>query len=213
MEKDTLYIALEQSILVGSRKVHIGDISTIYCRDRDISHAVEKTEILTLPGDEENQVVITAMKLIQIISKNYPHIHVEAIGSSETIVYYKNLRSTTKGKGKVKAIFLMLIAFFGTAYSIMAYNQDVSSDELLENLYLLFTGTQATTTSTGYILGVVTYAIGLCIGMIVFFNHGINRKNTDDPTPLQVQMRLYEQEVNQCIIIDNAREHKTIDAD
>ncbi len=213
MEKDTIYISLEQSILVGSRKIHVGDIATIYCRDKDISHSVDEMEIITIPSEEESQVVITAMKLIQIISNKHPGIHVETIGSPETIVYYKNMRSSTKAKGKLKAIFLMFIAFFGTAYSIMAYNQDVASRELLANLYTLFTGTEATKDTIGYIIGVVTYSLGLCIGMIVFFNHGINRKTTDDPTPLQVQMRLYEQEVNQCIIIDSSREHKTLDAD
>ncbi|MBO5426460.1 MAG: stage V sporulation protein AA [Lachnospiraceae bacterium] len=213
MEKDTIYISLEQSILVGSRKIHIGDIATIYCRNQEIAHSVRKLEITTFPAEEESQVVITAMKLIEIISKNHPEIHIEVMGNPETIVYYKNLRQGTKTKGKIKAIFLMLIAFFGTAYSIMAYNQDVASTELLSNLYTLFTGSNKTDSSIGYIVGVVTYSIGLCIGMIVFFNHGINRKTTDDPTPLQVQMRLYEQEVNQCIIIDSSREHKTIDAD
>lgn len=213
MEKDTIYISLEQSILVGSRKIHIGDIATIYCPKQDVSHSVEKLEITTFPAEEESQVVITAMKLVEIISKKHPEIHIETIGCPETIVYYKNLRQGTKAKGKAKAIFLMFIAFFGTAYSIMAYNQDVASTELLSNLYTLFTGSNKTDSSIGYIVGVVTYSIGLCIGMIVFFNHGINRKTTDDPTPLQVQMRLYEQEVNQCIIIDSSREHKTIDAD
>ena len=57
------------------------------------------------------------------------------------------------------------------------------------------------------------YSIGLCVGMITFFNHGINQKDTDDPTPLQVQMRLYEQNVNQSIILDSERNNKTIDAD
>ena len=49
--------------------------------------------------------------------------------------------------------------------------------------------------------------------MITFFNHGINHKNTDDPTPLQVQMRLYEQNVNQSIIIDSGRNKDTLDVD
>ena len=49
--------------------------------------------------------------------------------------------------------------------------------------------------------------------MIIFFNHGINNKDTDDPTPLQVQMRLYEQNVNQAIIIDSDRNRETIDVD
>ena len=47
--------------------------------------------------------------------------------------------------------------------------------------------------------------------MIVFFNHGINHKKTDDPTPLQVQMRLYEEDVNKTIIMNSSRNGNTID--
>ena len=213
MENLTLYIALEQSTLVNAKKVHIGDIATIFCRNKEISHQVSNMEILVMPDGEQNQIVITAMKLVQLISVKFENLHVENVGSPEIIVYYKNLKDGSKTKSKIKAIFLMLIAFFGTGYSIMSYNGDVGTSELLDELYELFTGKQAMTETLGPALGIIGYSVGLTIGMIVFFNHGINRKKTDDPTPLQVQMRLYEQEVNKCIILDSGRENKTIDAD
>ena len=213
MEKITLYFALEQSTLVAARKVHIGDIATIYCRNMDIYHKISKSEILTMPDKEQSQIVITAMKLISLISGEFEKIHVESRGSPETIVYYKNLKAGTKAKGKLKALFLILIAFLGTAYSIMSYNGDVGTADLLSNIYNIFTGKEGDIGDIGYAAGVFAYSIGLTLGMIIFFNHGINKCNTDDPTPLQVQMRLYEQDVNNCIILDSNREKKTIDAD
>ena len=72
----------------------------------------------------------------------------------------------------------------------MSYNGDVDAVTLLNDLYILFTGDRNGST-VGQILGIVAYSLGLCAGMIIFFNHGINKKSTDDPTPLQVQMRLY----------------------
>jgi len=114
-------------------------------------------------------------------------------------------------KQKLKICLLMLIAFFGTAFSIMSYNQDSGTLGLLESLYTLFTGDSPDTLTSGLALGIGAYCIGLTLGMIIFFNHGINRKLTDDPTPLQVQMRLYEQDVNKCIVIDSTRNKKTLD--
>ena len=95
----------------------------------------------------------------------------------------------------------------------MSYNGDVGSKELLEKLYTLFTGNPSKENPKGLSLGIIMYSVGLCIGMIIFFNRGINKKNADDPTPLQVQMRLYEQDVNQSIIIDSGRNKETIDVD
>ncbi|MDE6023939.1 MAG: stage V sporulation protein AA [Lachnospiraceae bacterium] len=211
MENKTLYISLEQSTLVPSRQVHIGDIATIFCSDPDISHTVEKMLITVLTNTEQDQIVISAMKLIEIISKDFKELNVVNIGCPETIVYYRNLKPVSSFNGKAKSILLMVLAFFGTAYSIMSYNCDVGSIELLNNLYTLFTKETAESLPLGLNLGIVAYSVGLCIGMITFFNHGINTKSTDDPTPLQVQMRLYEQDVNTCIIVDSSRKNETLD--
>ena len=115
--------------------------------------------------------------------------------------------------GKIKAGALMLLAFLGTAFSIMSYNGDAGISDLMEDLYVMFTGNTPVPGDIGPVMGIVSYSIGLCVGMIIFFNHGINKNKTDDPTPLQVQMRLYEQDVNKCIVVDSSRKDKTIDVD
>lgn len=206
-----LYLSLEQSTLVTSRKVNIGDIAKLFCTDLDITNGVSKINVFTLPNKENCQQVVTAMKLIELINTTYKDIQIEIVGDTETIIYYKNPVSTRKITEKLKALVLMIFAFFGTGYSIMSYNGDVGTRNLIENLYSLFTGSDSSGNTKGLSLGIVMYSVGLCIGMITFFNHGINHNYEDDPTPLQVQMRLYEQNVNQSIIIDSGRNKDTID--
>ena len=211
MKENTLYIALEQSVLVDSPSVTIDDISTIFCRDKIIDKRVRELQVTHLPGNTKSQVVVTVMKLIELINNEFENLTIETIGNSETIIYYDSGRKKSTLKQKVKVGFLMLIAFFGTAFSIMSYNQDSGTYGLLEKLYTTFTGDTSNTITTAFALGIICYCIGLALGMIVFFNRGINKKLTDDPTPLQVQMRLYEQDVNKCIVIDSTRHKKTID--
>ncbi len=213
METKTLYLSLEQSILVSSRKVNISDIAKLFCTDKDIYHKVSKLLVFTFPNTEEGQQVVTSMKLIELINVEFKDLIIIPIGSPETIVYYKNPVPIRKLSEKIKAIILALFAFFGTGFSIMSYNGDVGSKDLLANIYKLFTNESVDQNSKGLSLGIVMYSVGLCVGMITFFNHGINHKDTDDPTPLQVQMRLYEQNVNQSIILDSERNNKTIDVD
>ncbi|MDE7210401.1 MAG: stage V sporulation protein AA, partial [Lachnospiraceae bacterium] len=55
------------------------------------------------------------------------------------------------------------------------------------------------------------YCIGLPSGIIIFFNHFSHLKMGSDPTPLQVQLRIYERDVNDAIIKTASREEKTID--
>ena len=65
--------------------------------------------------------------------------------------------------------------------------------------------------SDGFTILEVTYSIGLAIGIIVFFNHIGGRRITKDPTPIEVEMRIYEDDVNNALVETADREGKTID--
>lgn len=102
----------------------------------------------------------------------------------------------------------MSCSFFGSAFTIMTFNADVSVDKVFDQFYRLVMGH---TKSGGSVLE-ISYSIGLPIGIIVFFNHFTRIKIDSDPTPLQVQLRLYEQDMNTTVIENASREGKTIDA-
>lgn len=123
------------------------------------------------------------------------------------------LKRRTQTNRKNKSRISDAARLFGTAYSIMSYNGDVGAIDLLQDLYQMFTGTQASATTAGYRFGILFYCVGLFFGMLLFFNHGLNHKKADDPTPLQVQMRLYERDVNDAIVVDSAREGTSLDVD
>ena len=57
----------------------------------------------------------------------------------------------------------------------------------------------------------ISYSIGLAIGIIVFFNHIGGRRITKDPTPIEVEMRIYEKDVNTALIETSNREGDTLD--
>ena len=109
----------------------------------------------------------------------------------------------------MKGILVGLLAFFGAAFSIMTFNTDVTTPELFDQIYLLFTGKEA----DGPGVLQAAYSIGLFLGIILFFNHGGKYRLTNDPSPLQVQMRQYEQGVNQTFIIDAERNEDSQDVD
>ena len=59
--------------------------------------------------------------------------------------------------------------------------------------------------SSGFTILEVSYSVGITIGILVFFNHFGKRRFSVDPTPMEVQMRLYEDDVNNTIIEDASR--------
>ena len=68
--------------------------------------------------------------------------------------------------------------------------------KLFGQLYLQFTGRE----SDGFTILELTYSVGLGLGILIFFNHFAGKKLTKDPTPMEVEMRLYEDEVDTTLI-------------
>lgn len=94
-----------------------------------------------------------------------------------------------------KVFAVCLVTFFGTAFSIMTFITDVDIPKLFDHIHQLFTGSG----ETGFSILEISYSIGMALGSIFFFNHFGKRKLTQDPTPMEVQMRTYENDVNDTI--------------
>ncbi len=65
--------------------------------------------------------------------------------------------------------------------------------------------------SDGFTIIELSYSVGLAFGILVFFNHFAKWKVTTDPTPLEVEMRLYEDNVSKTIIQNDGRREQGID--
>lgn len=204
-----IYIKLSESVLAENRKVTIKDVSKVICENPDIKYEVEKIELMTFSHVKQGQQVISSLDIIEEIQKRCKDCQIVNLGVPEVIVYYKTYDPSDRVKQILKFILVCLIAFLGAGFSIVSYNSDVNLVGQLDLLQNLFVGdSEAGSTIAG-----IAYSVGLLIGIIVFFNHGANKKFTDDPTPLQVQMRQYEQQVNQTIIVDAERKKDVRDAD
>ena len=105
-----------------------------------------------------------------------------------------------------KAVLVSLIIFFGAGFTIMTFNTDVSVGDVFSLFYKLVMGTEQT---KGSIME-ITYCVGIAIGILGFYNHFSARNERDDPTPLHLEMRNYEQEMNNAIIKNASREGKEI---
>ena len=104
-------------------------------------------------------------------------------------------------------VFVAAISFFGTGFTIMAFHNDISINKIFSHVHELVMGYA----SEGYSILEVSYSIGLAIGIILFFNHVGGRRITKDPTPIEVEMRVYETDVNKALIETADREGKSID--
>ena len=65
--------------------------------------------------------------------------------------------------------------------------------------------------SNGFTILEIMYSVGLVVGILIFFNHFGKKRFTVDPTPMEVQMRLYENDIQTTLVEDAARRKNEID--
>lgn len=206
MREGTIYIKAAQSTQVVNRKILLGDVLEIYSSNSRIVKEIGDIVLYTLKGDKNQKVIFSTMKIIQTIQKEYPDYLIENVGEPDFVVEYQMPIAPKKGADYVKLVLLSFIVFIGAAFTIMTFNTDVSVSDVFDNFYKLVTGSKK---HTGTIME-TAYCIGIFVGVLGFYNHFRGSKVHDDPTPIHMEMRNYEEEKNKAIINDADREGKTI---
>ena len=208
--EEILYIKINQNIPVSKKSITFKDIATLYCVNKRVVQTLEKEIFYTLPNDAPQKNLFTLAKVYEGIHKVYPNIVIENLGETDFVIDYEHPDKKEKSKALeyTKTVLVSIILFMGAAFTIMTFNEDVSVASVFDKVYELVMGSKK---SGGSIIE-ICYAIGLPIGILVFYNHFRRKKVKDDPTPIQVEMHTYEEQVNKALIAKASREGKTIDS-
>lgn len=206
MKSNTVYLKIGQNVQVVNKKILLQDIAEIFSADSNMVKEIGNIILYTVKGNKDETLVFSVIKVVSMIQKQYPDVTIQTIGEPEFIVEYKLPVPDKRWLEYTKLIFVALIVFFGSAFTIMTFNTDVSVGDVFNDFYYLVTGVHK---SDGSILE-IAYSIGIPIGILGFYNHFKSSKIHDDPTPLHMEMRTFEEDLNNTIITDSSREGKII---
>ena len=67
---DKVYISFQKSSEVSNRKITIGDIASVYCKDNSIQAKIKSLPIISVPETESRRYVVTAIKVFSVIEEN-----------------------------------------------------------------------------------------------------------------------------------------------
>lgn len=208
VESRDLYIKIEQNTIVRNKKVYLRDIAKMYCQsDPGLVKEAGDICVLTVDTQCDGVFVFSIMKIIDLIGRQIKNVSIVNLGEKDFVISYEVPKKKSMAKEYIKAVLVSLIIFFGSAFTIMTFNEDVSVGTVFNMVYRLFGAENI----GKYNIMEITYSIGLALGIIVFFNHFSKKSTTSDPTPLQIEMRKYEKDIDVAIIADANREGKTKD--
>lgn len=215
MKQETIYLKIEQNTLVHDHRVKLMDIAKMECTDESVLRQLKQKKVYSFPqekGEKKNKKqhqVFSILKIIELIHEDYPNADVQNMGEKDFVVEYDPTTKENKVAQNIKTAVMCVLIFFGSAFTIMAFNNDVSVGDVFEKFYMQVMGVE----SDGVTELEIFYCIGLPLGILAFFNHAGKKKLTPDPTPIQVQMRKYEKDVDTTFIEEAGRDGSTVDVD
>ncbi|KGX83163.1 stage V sporulation protein AA [Pontibacillus marinus] len=173
--------------------IKLGDIALVSAED-EIRKKLMNTELYEIKKEDRNIVIIDVFRVIHQLSQRYTNLEFQQVGPNQTII---NIQKPKKTSSMVFVTLIWLLLYIGAAMAIMNFHYDVSMEEVQQRLHYLLTGEEVK-----HPLWIqVPYSIGLGVGMILFFNHLFKKRINEEPSPLEVEMFKYQQDLDQYVIL------------
>lgn len=198
---DTLYIQTDMNILIKHPHVYLQDIARLSCSNSKVLNRLRVLPVANLNPDTPGRYTMSVMDLVDLIQKKEPDLDITPLGELSFILTYQPPGKPQMIFEILKVVFISLASFFGAAFSIMTFNTDADVGTLFKQIYQQVTGN----VSNGFTILEISYSIGLAAGVLFFFNHFGRKKFSADPTPMQMQMRQYEDNVNTTLLEESSR--------
>ncbi len=205
---ETVYLSFSKNIEVHTRRVSIGQAASVWCSDSHIAAKIKAMTLVNVPDVKSRRYVFSVMKVVELILKEFDNVEINNVGEPEFVISYKQDKESPMLLRIIKVAFVSAIVFCGGAFAIIAYGNDVDINSVLSAICNFATGDEKWLFALQ-----IAYCVGLGAGIIIFYNHLGRRRYEKDPTPLEVEMRLYEDDVNTAIINESSREGKEEDVD
>lgn len=208
MQNRTVYLKCDRSIEVQAPDVFLSDLAALRCSDSVLSAKLKAIKVHHFGSQDVRRCVISSLKLVELMEKECQDISVQIVGEPDVLVEWVQ---TSKHKGWqqwLKAALVCLISFFGTTFTVMAYHNDVGINNIFTEVYKMVMNREP----QGLNVLELSYSLGLAGGILLFFNHVGGRRITKDPTPIEVSIRNYEQDVDKTLIAQSGREGKEEEA-
>jgi stage V sporulation protein AA len=202
-KRETVYVKADRNSICHDPQIKIMDVMSVQCSDPAICAGIKNKTLYHFKENAQTKKkrieVFSILNVIELIQEDYPEVEVTSYGEQDFVVEYVKIPLAPKWWEITKVALLCVLIFLGSGFTIMAFNNDVSVGEVFDRFYGQIIGTDKANVTELELF----YSIGLAVGIIVFFNHIGKKKITSDPTPIQVEMRKYEKDVD-TTFIENA---------
>lgn len=197
--KELVYIRLRYRVQVHERKkIYLGEIAKLI-GPKQIIERMQSIQMYEITKSDHNIIIIDYVQVIERVLTEVSDLELQGVGPTQTII-----EVLPKQKKVHFALFVIvwMLLFVGAALTIMNFHEDVSMRSVHQKLYTIITGQYV---NKPLILQ-IPYSIGLGLGMVLFFNHFFKKRFNEEPSPLEVEMFNYQQDLDRYVMVNENKE-------
>lgn len=195
----TVYVRLRRRTVVPPlSSIRLRDVARLVA-DPETERRLLGLELHRVRPEEGSFLVIDMLHIVRIIKSELPGIAIETYGEPHVLIEVAH-GGAVKPRPVVLALAWLLL-FFGSGMALINFHADVNMPAVQRRVTELLTGAA----DWHPWLFQIPYSLGVGLGMLLFFDRLFRRRPTDEPNPLEVEMFMYQENVNHYVITDEYR--------
>lgn len=194
-----VYVRLRRRVVVQPGDViTLGRVARVVT-DPSFEQTLKRLPLHRVSSEDGTMLVIDMLQIVKAIQTAKPGLTVETFGEPHVLIEVSPT-GTVKPK-RWTLVLAWLLLFFGSGMAMMNFHADVNMPQVQRRITELITGQPGQYRW----LFQIPYSIGVGLGMLLFFNRLIPKRFNDEPNPLEVEMFMYQENVNHYIITEEYR--------
>ena len=172
---------------------YLGEIYTIYPEAYEAK--IKDICLRSYDNNTSKYDVIHLGEVIEEVNNRFPKLRLNFLKPEDIIIFFDSYK---KDRTKYIRVFIVaVVVLMGSIMGIMNFHADVN---MAHSQFMMVNAiTKDAKSYMPYFQ--IPYSIGLGVGMLLFFNHWFNKKINDEPSPLEIEIFNYQQELDQYLII------------
>lgn len=196
-----IYIFIKNNVKVSSARVFLEDVAECTGEDQQMVKQCRSMVVKEFHEDAYGKYMMSAKEIVENIWKNARQVEIVLAGAPWFVLNYEKQKKENGIWMAAKTLFICLITFAGSMFSIMTFHKDVDLAELFVRIYDQVAGE----VSSGFSVLEIAYSVGIAVGVIFFFNHFGKFRVSKDPSPIEVELCTYGQQVDQTVMEKESR--------
>ena len=143
-KREIVYLKADRNSVCHDPKIKIQDVMSVQCADSAICAGIKNKTLYTFKKNDDQKKegkkkkrmeVFSMLNVIERIQTDYPDVEIVSIGEQDFVVQLLDAPMAPKWLETLKVVVMVVVIFLGAAFTIMAFNNDVSVGEVFDRFY------------------------------------------------------------------------------